>query len=347
MRHPSIRSVIAAAASGALLAACATTTPSTSRLSTLMSPSPTAVPAASPTADAPSPTTTPAPLTGNGLAGLIQAPALLVHLEALQAIADDHGGQRATGSNGFDASVEYVAGVLASAGYAVERQRFDADGVASVNLLAELGGGAEVIVLGAHLDSVVAGPGINDNGSGVAALLVIAEQLHELPTQHRSVRFAFWGAEEGGPFGSAAYVDSLGPAALARIAAYLNFDMLGSPNAVRFVYDEAGAAPGSRDLTNLISATLEEAGLAWEPIDLEGDSDHGPFADAGIPTGGLFSGGFEPVTDAQAAAHGARAGEPADACSHRACDTIDNVDLATLEELARAVARVLVELTES
>jgi aminopeptidase S len=277
----------------------------------------------------------------------VDGPALLAHLEALQDIADEHGGHRANGSTGYAASVAYVSGELAAAGYAVDAQPFEVDGIASVNVLAErAGAGArdEVIMLGAHLDSVLAGPGINDNGSGVATLLVIADRLRELPPPERTVRFAFWGAEEGGPFGSAAYVAALDPAELARVTAYLNFDILGSPNAVRFVYDEAGAAAGSGDLTDLFTAALEEAGLAWDPIDLEGDSDHGPFAAAGVPTGGLFSGGFEPVTDAQAAAHGALAGEPADACSHHACDTIDNVDLATLQELARIVARVLVAL---
>ena len=337
---------IAPPVAGLLLAACTTAAPQAN------SPQiPTASPvgiAATPRPEVatPSPTAIPPPMTGDALARLVDAPAMLAHLEALQAIADDHGRHRATGSAGFEASAAYVAGVLRSAGYDVERQPFEVDGVASVNLLVDQPGAAgdEVVALGAHLDSVFAGPGINDNGSGVAALLVIAEQLRQLPAPRRTVRFAFWGAEEGGPFGSPAYVDELEPAELARITAYLNFDMLGSPNAVRFVYDEAEAAPGSQQLTDLFAATIEDAGLPWEPIDLEGDSDHGPFTEAGIPTGGLFSGGIEPVTDAQAALFGARAGEPADECSHRACDTLDNVDLATLEEMTRIIARVLVAL---
>ena len=276
---------------------------------------------------------------------LVDAPALMEHLEALQAVADANDGNRATGSAGFEASVDYVASALEAAGYVVERRAFDARGVPSANLIADrLGSSDDVIVVGAHLDSVVAGPGINDNGSGVAALLVIAEALAGLPAPRHTFRFAFWGAEEGGPFGSAAYVEALDSAERDRIVAYLSFDMLASPNAVRFVYDEAGAALGSDRLTDLFAATMDTAGLAWEPIDLEGDSDHGPFSDAGIPTGGLFSGGIEPVTDAQAEAFGAVAGEPADPCSHRACDTIDNVDTGTLEEMARIIAGVLVEL---
>ena len=348
MRSRGLILPVLSSALSVLFVACTTTTAPTAAPPATATPIPSVSPTASHDVTTPSPAATPATLTGSTLAAHVDATALLVHLDALQAIADDHGGHRATGSAGFDASVEYVTSVLASAGYDVARQPFDANGIASVNLLSEHQGAEdEVVILGAHLDSDVAGPGMNDNGSGVAALLVIAERLRELPAPQRTVRFAFWGAEEGGAFGSAAHVEALEAAERARIVAYLNFDMLGSQNAVRFVYDEAGAAPGSAAITDLFAATFEDAGLGWEPIDLEGHSDHGAFARAGIPTGGLFSGGFEPVTDAQAAGSGGRAGEPADPCSHRACDTIDNVDLATLEELARIIARVLVALAAS
>ena len=276
------------------------------------------------------------------LRGAVEVADIRAHLEELQRIADANGGNRATGTAGFDASVDYVAERLADAGYEVARQTFNLGDVSSVNLVVERAGGRpDVIMLGAHLDSVEAGPGINDNGSGVATLLVVAERLAELPPPERTVRFAFWGAEEGGPHGSREYVDALPAAELARIGAYLNFDMLGSPNPIRFVYAERGAAPGSDALTTLFTSYLEAEGLSWAPIDLDGDSDHGPFIDAGIPTGGLFSGGIEPKTDAEADSFGGTAGEPADACSHRACDTIDNVNDAILEEMADAVAHAV------
>jgi Zn-dependent M28 family amino/carboxypeptidase len=140
-------------------------------------------------------------------------------------------------------------------------------------------------------------------------------------------------------------VEALEPDQLAEIRAYLNFDMLGSPNAVVFVYDEPEAAPGSVALTNVFSGFFAARGIAWDPIDLDGDSDHGPFIAAGIPTGGLFSGGIEPVTDAQAARHGSTAGEPADPCSHRACDTIDNVDISTLLLMTDAISYALAVLS--
>ena len=332
------------------LAGCARTPPSASVSAQPATPRPTTSPSGlvSQVESPSSSTSSPEPeLTGAELAALVDGAALRAHLEALERIAREPsaGGNRATGTIGFESSAAYAGGMLGEAGYVVQRLEIDAGGVPSENLIADLAGaGNGVIVVGAHLDSVLAGPGINDNGSGVATLLVIAQGVAALPAPTRTIRFAFWGAEEGGLFGSAAYVDSLGAEERAEIVAYLNFDMLASPNAVRFVYAEPGAAPGSSDLTEAFATYFEAAGLPWEPIDLSGDSDHGPFTVAGIPTGGLFSGGSEPVTDAQAATFGAIAGEPADPCSHRACDTIDNVDLTTLEQMADAIAHVLVTL---
>jgi aminopeptidase S len=330
---------------GLLLVGCAAQQPA----SVAPSPTPTTTQPATvslqPTA---SPTAEPR-LQGSELAALVDQSALREHLEALQDVADANPARnRATGSPGFETSVRYVTDVLEAAGYEVERQEFAVAEATSANLLAERPGTGEgVIVIGAHLDSVPAGPGINDNGSGVAALLVIAQRLVELPAPDRTIRFAFWGAEEDGPFGSRAYVESLTANERAEIAAYLNFDMLGSLNAIRFVYDEEDAPPGSDEITALFASHIEAAGRAWDPIDVDRRSDHGPFAAAGIPIGGLFSGGRELVTDAQAARHGAIAGQPSDPCSDAACDTIDNVDLATHEEMARLVALVLVDLAST
>lgn len=336
MRHAALLMALA------ILSACAgenamTEAPRGATPTLNATPSQTADPTASSTVSI----STPAPLAGETLLDALDTSALLEHLQALQQVADDHGGNRATGTPGFDASVDYMAERLATAGYEIERRAF----AARTNLIVErVGSASGVVMVGAHLDSVRAGPGINDNGSGVAALLVLAEALATLPPPERTIRFAFWDAEEGGAFGSRAYIEALAPAELDRIGAYLNLDMVGSPNAIRLVYAETDAAPGSEAITRHFAAYFESLDLSWSPIDLEGDSDHGPFIGAGIPTGGLFSGGIEPVTDAQAQRFGATAGIPADACSHRACDTIANVDLVTLEEMTRAVAHVLVTL---
>ena len=297
---------------------------------------------ARPTATA---TSSPTTLTSQGLRDAVSVADIREHLHEFQRIADANGGNRATGTAGFAASVAYVEQRLQAAGYEVERQLFVAGGTSSTSLLVETGGaGDEVVMFGAHVDSVAAGPGINDNGSGVATLLVIAERLAELPPPERPLRFAFWGAEEGGPFGSAAYLGQLSDGARGRIGAYVNLDMLGSPNFVRFVYAEAGATPGSEALTALFAEHFEAEGLAWEPIDLTGHADHGPFVAAGIATGGLFSGGSEPKTDAQAAAFGGTAGADADPCSHVACDTIANLSDVALEQMSAAVAHAVATL---
>ena len=77
-------------------------------------------------------------------------------------------------------------------------------------MLAELPGknADNVVMAGAHLDSVDAGPGINDNGSGSAALLEVAENLGKVKPQN-TVRFAWWGAEEASLVGSTYYVNNL------------------------------------------------------------------------------------------------------------------------------------------
>ena len=92
---------------------------------------------------------------------------------------------------------------------------------------------ASTLVVGAHLDSVAAGAGIDDNGTGVAALLELARAIQRLEPRHH-VRFGFWAAEESGLHGSRAYVRV---AANRRgVTGYLNFDMLGAQRYVRGVY---------------------------------------------------------------------------------------------------------------
>jgi aminopeptidase S len=287
-------------------------------------------------------------LTADALRAAVDHAGIVPHLEALQRIADANAGTRTTGSAGFDASVEYVAGRLEAAGYMVERQPFTFDDVSSVNVLAERAGSepSRVVVLGAHLDSVPEGAGINDNGSGVAAVLAIAEALATFEPGASTVRFAFWGAEEPGQRGSAAYVASLDADERATIDGYLNLDIVGSPNFVRFVYDDPDAAVGSQSISDLLAEQLSDGGLAWEPIDLTGKTDHAAFSDAGIPTGGLFTGGTEPKTDAQARAFGGTAGEPADGCIHAACDTIERINTEVLGQMADAAAGALVLLSQ-
>jgi Zn-dependent M28 family amino/carboxypeptidase len=215
-----------------------------------------------------------------------------------------------------------------------------------------------VVMTGAHLDSVEAGPGINDNGSGTATLLETAEQLAKVKKLKNKVRFAFWGAEEEGLLGSTHYVDDLvenDPDTLAEIGAYLNFDMVGSPNFVRFVYDgdnSLGAdidtpPAGSGDIEALFTDYFAGQGLESEPTAFDGRSDYGPFIENGVPSGGLFSGAEETKSAEEASIYGGVAGAAYDACYHQACDTRANVNMVAIDQFSDAAAHVLYVLAQS
>lgn len=218
------------------------------------------------------------------------------------------------------------------------------------NVIAETPGGRDdrVVVVGAHLDSVSAGPGINDNGSGSAAILEIALQMSELGIEPRNkVRFAWWGAEELGLIGSTAYVNGLTKREIKDIALNLNFDMVGSPNFVRFVYDGDGSATplagpnGSANIEDVFLDYFAGQGLETEPTAFDGRSDYGPFIAVGIPAGGLFSGAEGIKTPEQAAIYGGTAGDQYDPCYHMECDTFDNVSLVALDQMSDAVAHAV------
>ncbi|HEY8167670.1 MAG TPA: M20/M25/M40 family metallo-hydrolase [Candidatus Limnocylindrales bacterium] len=216
------------------------------------------------------------------------------------------------------------------------------------SVLAELPGSepGPVVMLGAHLDSVMDGPGMNDDGSGTAALLEIARALGGRRPRS-TIRLAFWSAEEAGLIGSRHYVESLPAADREAIVAYFNADMLGSVNGYAGVYDEDGAPAGSEAVGALLRAAVERAGATPAEVALGGGSDHRSFIDAGVPVGGVFSGAGEPVSAAQAAGREVVAGQPADPCYHRTCDELDNVDLGLTRILATALADVAVRVAQN
>jgi len=224
----------------------------------------------------------------------------------------------------------------------------EAQNITQYNVIAESKDGDPntVVMVGAHLDSVQRGPGINDNGSGSAALLEVAEQMAKVKPRNM-VRFAWWGGEEAGLVGSRAYVGGLSQAELNRITLYLNFDMIGSPNYVFFIYDgddsdSQGAGPGPAG-----SAAIEKlfeyyfSQVAHQPFkgtDFSGRSDYGPFIATGIPAGGLFTGAEGGKTAEEAAIWGGQAGIAYDPCYHQACDTYANNNDAALSVNSDAVA---------
>ena len=197
-----------------------------------------------------------------------------------------------------------------------------ADRGTTQDVIAEIGpSSGPVTMAGAHLDSVPDGPGVNDDGSGVATLLEVARTFGPRPPGR--VRLGFLGAEEEGLIGSRAYVRSLADDQRREIQAYLNFDMLGSPNAVAAVYSDGDPRLGR---------LLRRARPGSERAVLVGNrSDASAFQEGGVRVNGLYSGAEEPGPGRK----------PRDPCYHLPCDTFDNVDMGSLLPMARAAARAL------
>jgi acetylornithine deacetylase/succinyl-diaminopimelate desuccinylase-like protein len=246
---------------------------------------------------------------------------VMPHLVALEAIADRSGGNRAHGTPGFAASVQYVKSVLDRAGFRTRVQTFPYKGKTGQNVIADWPGGDEsrTVFLGAHLDSVPEGPGINDNGSGSAAVLATAVAVSKAklrPTEH--LRFAFWGAEELGLIGSTAYLKSLPAKERKKIQVYLNFDMTGTrDNEYWFVLDN------DNDANRVVKKYFTTRNLPLIDVGM-GESDHEPFRKYGVPVSG-FSTGIED-------------------CIHQACDRIDRMSPKTEVISANGIVGIVWEL---
>ncbi|MEU8358176.1 M28 family peptidase [Nonomuraea sp. NPDC048882] len=271
------------------------------------------------------------------------------HLSQLQSIAGANGGNRAHGRPGYLASANYVKSQLDAAGFSTVLQSFTYNGATGYNVIADWPGGDpnDVLMVGAHLDSVTAGPGINDNGSGSAAILETALEVARQSLQPvKHLRFAWWGAEEQGLRGSQFYVNNLPAAERARIKGYLNFDMVGSPNAGYFIYDGdnsdgTGSGPGpagSAALERTLQDYFTSIGVPTRGTDFDGRSDYGPFIAVGIPAGGTFTGAEGIKSSAQAGLWGGTAGQAFDVCYHRSCDTTANINDTALDRNADAIA---------
>jgi hypothetical protein len=205
------------------------------------------------------------------------------------------------------------------------------------SVVAELGpDDGEVVMLGAHLDSVPGSPGLNDDASGSAAVLELATQLAACTPSR--LRVALWGGEELGLLGSSAYVTALDADARASIVAYVNLDMLGTPAFDALVGDGDGSAfgapgpQGSAELEAILHEALATEGVDGGEAELDGRSDYAPFQRAGIP-----------VATLQASRYNGQRNAPFDRCYHAGCDDLGNVDVEGAAVLARAAGRLLAE----
>ncbi|MER6629662.1 M28 family peptidase [Streptomyces sp. NPDC000987] len=263
------------------------------------------------------------------------------HLTELNAIAGRNGGTRKSTGQGYRDSVAYVKGKLQTAGYTVTEQACTSGCTsgAGPNLIAEWpqGDSSKVYMFGSHLDSVSAGPGINDNGSGSATLLEVALKLAETnPAMAARVRFGWWTDEEQGLNGSDFYVRSLTSAQRSAIKAYYNFDMVASPNGGYFI-------------NHITSAAAAPMKAYWDSLNLQpeentegaGRSDDYSFENYGVPTSGYAMGASARKTSAQAAKWGGTAGAAYDSCYHSSCDTTANINATGLNRSADGVAYTL------
>ncbi|GAA0280947.1 M20/M25/M40 family metallo-hydrolase [Streptomyces polychromogenes] len=266
----------------------------------------------------------------------ISAANVQAHLNQLGTIATQNGGNRRAGSGGHTQSLAYIKGKLQAAGYTVTEQSCTSCTYPSNNLIADWPGGPDdqTVMFGAHLDSVSAGPGINDNGSGSATLLENALVLAQKnPTMTKHVRFAWWTDEEQGLNGSKFYVGQLSSAQRAAVKGYYNFDMVGSPNGGYFI-------------NNLNSTTAAPLKAYWTSLNLapeentegQGRSDDYSFQQAGIPTSGYAAGASARKTAAQASKWGGTANAAYDSCYHSSCDTPSNINATVLDRSADGVA---------
>ncbi|WP_319437090.1 M28 family metallopeptidase [Mycobacterium sp. RTGN5] len=275
-------------------------------------------------------------------------------------VADNVDGQQAGATLGEDTDVKLPvvtvtkadgATLRANPGPTTLKLEASTKSVNARNVIAQTktGSTSDVVMVGAHLDSVPEGPGINDNGSGVAAILETAVQLGPSPGVKNAVRFAFWGAEELGTIGSNKYIASLNVEQLKDIALYLNYDMIGSPNPGYFTYDgdqstvpgPGGRIPrvpeGSAGIERTMVAYLKSAGKAAQDTSFDGRSDYDAFTKAGVPSGGLFSGAEENKTADQQKLWGGTADAPFDPNYHKSTDTLEHIDKTALGILGGGV----------
>ena len=233
--------------------------------------------------------------------------------------------------------------------------------ITSRNVLAqtETGSSNEVIMVGAHLDSPRGGPGINDDGTGVAAVLETALQLGPLAPVNNAVRFVFWGAEEDGINGAMDYVVGMDRDHLNDIAMYLDFTMLGSPNAGFFTDDGDQSGPpapgiafadvpeGSAGIERTLGGYLSLAGKRPADMPLSTRADYRPFMVAGVPIGGVTTGASQAKTTVQARLWGGQPGAPFDPNYQSPRDTVDNINREALAVMGSGAAFAVGTYAES
>ncbi|MFI1990579.1 M20/M25/M40 family metallo-hydrolase [Actinoplanes sp. NPDC020271] len=259
---------------------------------------------------------------------VISADASMVHLQKLMSFATASNNTRVIGSTGFTSTVTYIKQQLDALGWKTTVQNFTTGGKAAANVVAEwpYGDATHVIMAGAHSDSVSAGPGINDDGSGVAALLANAAAISQAKlVPAKRIRFGFWGAEEQGDVGSGYYVSHLASGESKKIDAYLNFDMIGNkPENGRTVGWSLYVEGQSNGLNAPFQTYFTSQGITVNPsLNTDDRSDHAAFKRAGVKVTGVSS---------------VRSLSALGACYHKACDDLTDVSTSSMALGSNAIA---------
>lgn len=204
-------------------------------------------------------------------------------LGTVRMLAEDIG-SRPAGSEAERRAAAYLAGEFKAMGYVVNTVPFDfttrsASG-ASQNVIASSATedpSVPLVIVGAHYDSVPAGPGANDNASGTATVLEVARELSMYPTAGVAVRYVAFGAEEVGLFGSRRYVQSLDTADRKRLQVAISIDMMAVGDRPAF----GGSEPW------VTEALARAASQGYRPMQQSGMlrrmSDHASFLDEELP----------------------------------------------------------------
>jgi aminopeptidase YwaD len=179
----------------------------------------------------------------------------------------------------------------------------------------------QIVIVGAHHDSVEGGPGANDDASGTSTVLELARVMANMPTD-TELRFVTFGAEENGLVGSYAYADSLSQDEIDRTVGEFQMDMIGSRDAgdlIMYTIDgeknkvtDLGAAAGAR-LSGVVN------------YGQEGRSDHQPFYELGIPAALFIHTPVEPWY-------------------HTPQDTIDKISKEKLKQVADIVGAAVYQV---
>lgn len=219
------------------------------------------------------------------------------------------------------------SGKTTNAAVTIEGARIEK--AASQNLIATKHPASEVnddiVLIGAHYDSVDEAPGASDNASGTAVVLELARIFKVIPT-NKEIRFLFFGAEEEGLYGSEKYVSALTKDEIKRSVAMFNLDMVGSADAGELSIQTIDGAD------NAVTKVASKANEVLNGVPIETDfgdrSDHTPFHNAGIDAA-LFI--YDPVEESY----------------HTPDDTIEKLSKSRLLNVAKIVGTSVFELTFS